>query len=90
VIGWQAELALCDWLVESRDPVEGTRVFPPFPLCPVQLDPGVAGIRTVCRELQRRGGAVRRRSYSPFWSEVFCGVALNNVSNLQVQVTSKE
>jgi hypothetical protein len=42
--------------VESRDPVEGTRVFPPFPLCPVQLDPGVAGIRTVCRELQRRGG----------------------------------
>ncbi len=57
MIGWQAELALCDWLVESHDLVEGTRVFPlSSPLCPLQLNPEVAGERTVCRELQRRGG----------------------------------
>ena len=86
MIGWQAELALCDWLVESRDPVEGTRVFSlPFPLCPLQLNPGVAGERDSLQKApEEGGGAVRRRSYSPFWSEVFCGVALNNVSDLQV------
>jgi len=65
VIGWQAELALCDWLVESRDPAEGTRVFPSLPLCPLQLDPGVAGIRTVCRELQRRGGGCKEEELQP-------------------------
>ncbi len=40
MIGWQAELALCDWLVESRDPVEGTRVFPSLSLVPTSVRPG--------------------------------------------------
>jgi hypothetical protein len=57
VIGWQAELALCDWLVESRDPVEGTRVFSlPFPLCPLQLNPGVAGERDSLQKAPEEGG----------------------------------
>lgn len=90
MIGWQAELALCDWLVESRDPVEGTRVFPSLSLVPTSVRPGSGWNKDSLQRAPEEGGAVRRRSYSPFWSEVFCGVALNNVSNLQVQVTSKE
>ncbi len=91
MIGWQAELALCDWLVESRDPVEGTRVFSlPSSLVPTSVKPGSGWRKDSLQRAPEEGGAVRRRSYSPFWSEVFCGVALNNVSNLQVQVTSKE
>ena len=86
MIGWQAELALCDWLVESRDPVEGTRVFSlPSSLVPTSVKPGSGWRKGQSAESSRGGGgAVRRRSYSPFWSEVFCGVALNNVSDLQV------
>ncbi len=76
------ELALCDWLVESHDLVgESACVSLSSPLSPLQLielNPGVAGERTVCRELQRRGEGGCKGE------EVFCGVALNNVSDLQV------
>ena len=59
MIGWQAELALCDWLVESRDPVEGTWVFSlPFPLCPLQLNPGVAGERDSLQSSRGGGGGL--------------------------------
>ena len=85
MIGWQAELALCDWLVESHDPVEGTRVFPlSSSFVPTSVKPRSGWRKDSLQRAPEEGGAVRRRSYSPLWSEVFCGVALNNVSDLQV------
>jgi hypothetical protein len=82
VIGWQAELALCDWLAEPHDLIWRDCICPSSSFVSRQLGGGFAGGRRgVCRTPEGGGGgAVRRRSYSPFWSEVFCGVALNRVS----------
>ena len=56
MIGWQAELALCDWLVESRDPAEGTRVFPSLPLCPGLPDGRGHGRITQNRQYKNKSG----------------------------------
>jgi hypothetical protein len=67
VIGWQAELALCDWLVESHDPIEGTRVFPlPSSFVPTSVKPG-SGWRkdSLQRASEEREGGGKEEELQP-------------------------
>ena len=63
MIGWQAELALCDWLVESRDPVEGTRVFS---LVPTSVRPGSGWSKdSLQRAPEEREGGCKEEELQP-------------------------
>ena len=67
MIGWQAELALCDWLVESHDPVEGTRVFPlSSSFVPTSVKPG-SGWRkdSLQRAPEEREGGCKEEELQP-------------------------
>ncbi len=67
MIGWQAELALCDWLVESHDPIEGTRVFPlPSSFVPTSVKPG-SGWRkdSLQRASEEREGGGKEEELQP-------------------------